>query len=81
MRKLLNFLFGFMLGVLIGAAVAMLLAPEAGETTRGQIQLRIQEVIDEGKRAAADRQAELESELAQLKQGKSLEEIQPDAEG
>jgi gas vesicle protein len=79
MRKLLDFLFGFILGALMGAAIAMLLAPEAGETTRSQIQLRIQDVIDEGKRAAADRRAELESELEQLKQGKSLEEVQPDA--
>ena len=61
MRKLLNFLLGFMLGVLIGAAIAMLLAPEPGEATRGQIQQRVQEVIDEGKRAAAERRAELES--------------------
>jgi gas vesicle protein len=79
MRKLLDFLLGFILGALIGAAIAMLLAPEAGETTRSQIQLRIQDVVDEGKRAAADRRAELQSELEQLKQGKSLEEIQPSA--
>jgi gas vesicle protein len=76
MRKLFSFLLGLMLGALVGAAIAALLAPEAGETTRGQIQLRVQQVIDEGKRAAAERRAELESELEQLKQGKSLQEVQ-----
>jgi gas vesicle protein len=70
------FLFGFLLGAMIGAAIAMLLAPDTGEATRGQIQSRAQQVIDEGKRAAAERRAELESELDQLKQGKSLEQIQ-----
>jgi gas vesicle protein len=80
MRKLFSFLVGFLLGALVGAAIATLLAPEAGEATRGQIQLRMQQVIDEGKRAATDRRAELESQLDQLKQGKSLEEIEQPAQ-
>ena len=72
MRKLFNFVFGFVLGALVGAAIAMLLAPEAGEATRGQIQLRVQEIIDEGKRAAVERRTELESQLEQLKSGEPL---------
>ena len=75
MRKLFMFLIGLMLGALVGAAIATLLAPDSGESTRGQIQGRVQQVIDEGKRAAAERRLELESELEQLKQGRSLEEI------
>jgi gas vesicle protein len=76
MRKLLAFVLGFLVGAVVGVAIATLLAPESGEQTRGQIQLRVQNVIDEGKRAAADRRVELESQLDQLKQGKSLEEVQ-----
>ena len=76
MRKLFSFLLGFIMGMLVGAAIAMLLAPEAGDATRGQIQLRAQQVIDEGKRAAAERRAELEAQLEQLKQGRSLEETE-----
>ncbi len=76
MRKLFMFLLGFLLGAAIGAAIATLLAPDSGEATRGQIQGRVQQIIDEGKRAAADRRVELESELDQLKQGTSLEEIE-----
>lgn len=72
MRKLFGFLFGFLLGALVGASIAMLLAPEAGEQTRRQIQLRLDEVVEEGKRAAAERRTELEAQLEQLKQGKPV---------
>lgn len=71
MRKLLSFLFGFLLGALVGAAIAIMLAPEAGEQTRHKIQLRMDQVVEEGKRAAAERRAELESQLEQLKKGKT----------
>jgi len=71
MKKMFSFLLGFLLGALVGAAVAMLLAPEAGENTRRQIQIRMDQVIEEGKRAAAERRVELEEQLEQLKKGKS----------
>lgn len=71
MRKLLGFLLGFLLGALVGATIAMLLAPEAGEQTRQQMQTRMDQIIEEGKRAAADRRAELETQLEQLKKGKT----------
>ena len=70
MRKLFSFVCGFLLGALVGAAIAMWLAPEAGEATRHQVQLRLDQVIEEGKRAAAERRAELESQLEQMKKGK-----------
>jgi hypothetical protein len=69
-RKLFNFMLGFLLGVLVGAAIAMLLAPEAGEQTRQQLQMQKDRVIEEGRRAAAERRAELEAQLEQLKKGK-----------
>jgi gas vesicle protein len=70
MRKLLSFILGVLSGVLVGAAAAMLLAPEAGERTRDEIQLRIDHIVDEGRRAAAERRAELEMQLEQLKRGR-----------
>jgi len=72
MRKLFSFLLGFLLGALVGVAVALLLAPEAGEQTRQQVQVRMDQIIAEGKRAAAERRTELESQLEQLKKGKPL---------
>jgi gas vesicle protein len=74
MRKLFNFLMGFLLGALVGVAVAMLLAPEPGDQTRQQVRGRMDQVIAEGKRAAAERRTELESQLEQLKRGKPLQE-------
>jgi uncharacterized membrane protein YgcG len=76
MRKLLAFVFGFLLGAMVGMAIATLLAPAEGEATRGQLQQRVQYVVDEGKKAATERRAELESQLEQLKQGRSVEQIQ-----
>jgi gas vesicle protein len=70
MRKLFNFLLGFLLGALVGAATAMLLAPGAGEQTRQQIQLQMDQILEEGRRAASERRAELETQLEQLKKGK-----------
>jgi gas vesicle protein len=76
MRKLFSFLLGFLLGALVGAVIAMLLAPEAGDETRQQVKGRMDQVIAEGKRAAAERRTELASQLEQLKQGKPLQESQ-----
>ena len=73
MRKLFSFLMGFLLGALVGVAVAMLLAPEPGDQTRQQVKGRMDQVIAEGKRAAAERRTELESQLEQLKQGQPLQ--------
>jgi gas vesicle protein len=71
MRKLFSFLLGLLTGALVGAAIAMLLAPEAGEMTRQGIQLRMDQIVEEGKRAAAERRTELESQLEELKRGKA----------
>ena len=71
MRKLFNFSLGFLFGALVGAAIAILLAPDAGEMTRHGIQLRMDQIVQEGKRAAAERRTELESQLEQLKKGEA----------
>jgi gas vesicle protein len=63
MHRTINFLGGAVLGGLIGAAVAMLLAPAPGEEVRGQIQSRAQQIQIELKNAAATRRAELEQQL------------------
>lgn len=71
MRKLFSFVLGFLLGALVGVALAVLLAPSSGEEIRQQIQLRADQVVQEGRRAAAERRAELESQLEALKKGKT----------
>lgn len=72
MRKMANFLTGFVLGGLMGAAAGLLLAPDPGTELQDQIRQRLDELMEEGKKAAAARQAELEAELEAFKSGKPL---------
>ena len=69
MRKLFGFLLGFLLGAMVGAAITVMLAPESGEDMRSRVQIRMDQVIEEGKRAAIERRAELEAQLEELKKG------------
>lgn len=67
MNRAVNFLLGAMIGGLIGATVAILLAPSSGEELRGEIHTRTNQIRSEVAQAAADRRAELERQLASLK--------------
>ena len=67
MKGLTSFLSGLILGVLTGATLAILVAPESGEDLRGQIRQRVETIQSEVSRAAQDRRAELERELAGLR--------------
>lgn len=69
MRKVISFLAGLLAGAIVGVAAAMLLAPYSGSELQGRIRARIQELIEEGRRAAAARRAELESQLEHFKRG------------
>ena len=71
MRKVFSFLFGCMLGVPVGAAVAVMLAPQSGGAMRSQIQLQWDQIVEEGKRAASAQRADLESRLEELKKGQT----------
>ena len=67
MNRTIRFLEGMLLGVLVGAAVAILLAPSSGEELRNQIQLEIDRVQSEMQQAAEQRRLELEHQLADLR--------------
>ena len=67
MKGLTSFLSGLILGVLTGATLAILVAPESGEELRGQIRQRAETIQSEVSRAAQERRAELERELAGLR--------------
>jgi len=67
MDDALDFFGGLLLGAVVGGAVAMLLAPRSGSETQSIIRSRIDEVIEEGRRAAAERRAELEAQFAEAK--------------
>lgn len=67
MNRALNFILGATIGGLIGATMAILLAPSSGEDLRAEINLRTNQIRTEVSQAAADRRAELERQLAALK--------------
>jgi gas vesicle protein len=71
MKKFLSFMMGVIMGGLVGATVALLLAPFSGETLRGQIRERIGSLQDELVEVANTRRSELERQLANLRQPKS----------
>ncbi len=68
MDDALSFLGGFVLGALVGAAAAALLAPQPGTELQTTIRRRLEQVAEEGRRAAAERRAELEAQFAHARQ-------------
>ena len=69
MRRTFSFLAGIMAGAVVGGVAALLLAPYSGLELQGQMRARAQGLIEEGKRAAAARRAELEAQLEAFKRG------------
>ncbi len=68
MKKFFSFFIGTVMGALVGATLALLLAPSSGETLRGQIQERFSALQQELADAAAERRAELEEYLSSLRE-------------
>jgi gas vesicle protein len=67
MNKIVSFLTGAIVGAMIGATVAILMAPSSGLKLRGQLQERSIQLRDEIKQVADERRAELERELETLR--------------
>ena len=58
---------GLILGVMGGAAIALLLTPKSGEKLRDELKHEVDEILEEGRRASEQRQRELERQLNQLR--------------
>ena len=63
MRKAMAFTFGAVMGGIIGALVALLLAPKSGEEVRSSFQEQIKNIQIEIKEAAQKKRTELEEQL------------------
>jgi gas vesicle protein len=72
MKKFGNFLFGAMLGGLIGSGLALLFAPASGKQTQQEIVNYFDHLKDEVQRAADEKRDELETQLHALQSGKQV---------
>lgn len=66
MRKAVAFISGAVLGGILGAVTALLLAPYSGEELRSVIQKRVEHIQIEIKEAAQQKRAELEEQLEEF---------------
>jgi gas vesicle protein len=67
MRSAFGFLIGTFVGGIVGATIAILLAPESGEELRGHLKGRASGFMDEIRAATEQRRAELEQHLQELR--------------
>lgn len=66
MRKAMAFTFGAIIGGILGAVTALLLAPYSGDELRSAIQQQVDSLQMEIKEAAQQKRAELEEQLEDL---------------
>ena len=69
MRRMASFLTGLFAGALVAGVAVLLLTPASGTEIRERLSARLDELIEEGKRAAAARRAELQAQLEAFKRG------------
>ena len=74
MNKFLSFLAGVICGALVGAGVALLLAPESGEELRADVAKRWEDALAEAKQAMEDTRADLQAQFDQMQKGTYQEE-------
>lgn len=66
MRKAMAFTFGAIMGGVIGALVALLMAPSSGEELQASIKKQVEDIQSEIKVAAQKKREELEQQLDEL---------------
>jgi gas vesicle protein len=69
MRKFMSFVAGAMIGGLVGATIALLLAPSEGKALQDKMKNTFIELKDEVTQAAEDRRNELNGQLETLRKG------------
>jgi gas vesicle protein len=72
MKRLFTFILGAASGALVGASIAILMAPASGDDLRGELRDRFGRLRDEIQGAANERRAELERQLSSMRQGNEI---------
>jgi gas vesicle protein len=69
MSKLLGLLIGFILGAAVGAMLVVLFSPVSGDRLIRNLKEGYDETLAEARAVSAQRRAQLEAELAQMRKG------------
>ena len=72
MRRMFGFMMGILLGGLVGATIALLLAPDSGEELRGQLRSRGEGFFNDVRQAADERKIELRQKLDDMRAPKEV---------
>jgi gas vesicle protein len=67
MMRMIRFLAGFIIGMALGGALAVLFTPQPGTETREHLRGRVDTILEEGRQAAERTRAEAHARLAELK--------------
>lgn len=62
----MRFLVGFVIGLIIGAGLVLLTTPQSGSDLQRRVRFRYEEILEEFRRARAERIAELQLEHTNL---------------
>ena len=67
MKKFSKFIFGAIIGALLGSSIVILLAPESGDETRAALLSRFNTLVNQVEEAISERKAELLKEIEKYK--------------
>jgi len=76
MNKFLSFLAGVLSGAVIGATVALLLAPSSGDQLRDDMVHRWEEALNEARLAMEETRRDLQAQFEMMQQGEFAEEAE-----
>lgn len=76
MNKILSFIAGSMCGAVVGATIALLLAPASGEEIRGEMVNRWEEALNEARLAMEETRRDLQAQFEMMQQGSYKEETE-----
>jgi len=72
MRRAMNFLAGFAMGIALGGAAAALMVPDSGGETRERFRVRIRQALEDANRAAEAARTEAYTRLGELKDARAI---------
>jgi gas vesicle protein len=76
MNKILSFIAGSLCGAVVGATVALLVAPSSGEELRGEMVYRWEEALNEARIAMEETRRDLQAQFEMMQQGTYQEETE-----